>query len=130
MRNLFLSLAGVAVFILIVGLISKTNQGEKTILSPYWHQVNLSGSPVTTATPNLKILKIGNTNVMVIIADNDATRSRGLGGVSQMPANQGMLFVFNSKQIRPSFWMKDMLIPLDFIWISNGKVAEITPDIP
>lgn len=127
-KNLFLSLFGVAVFILVVGLVVQANQGKTNILSPYLHPVNTESTPVPLS-PNLKELTIGNIAVMVQVANNDATRSKGLGGVTQMPQAQGMFFVFDSKQITPSFWMKDMQIPLDFIWISNNKVAEITANV-
>lgn len=120
-------LGGVAIIILVLGLFVQTNQGKKTVLSNYFHLTPIGTSP--TAIP-LKTMKVGNTQISVILADNDATRSKGLGGITNLPANEGMLFVFNSKQIMPSFWMKDMQIPLDFIWISNNKVSEITANVP
>jgi hypothetical protein len=43
-----------------------------------------------------------------------------------------MLFVFPDKAIR-GFWMKDMLVPIDIIWIGDGSVvlkvdANVSPD--
>ena len=127
-------LGGVALFIVIVGLITKTNRGETTILSPYLH-INQMGvnTPAPTSLPNLKKIIIGNTTIMVSLANTPQTRQKGLSGVTNMPTNEGMLFVFDSKNLTPEmarFWMKDMKIPLDFIWISNGKVVEITPNVP
>lgn len=118
-------LGGTILFILVLGLAVKSNQGEKNILSGI--------VPGPTATPNLKTIKIGNISINVTVADNDATRAKGLGGVTNLASNQGMLFVFPSKNISPEmarFWMKDMKIPLDFIWIANGKVVEITANVP
>lgn len=129
-KNLFLSLLGVAIFIFIVGLFVQANQGKTNILSPYLHPIQIGATPQPLSLSNLKEITVGTTGVMVQIANNDATRSKGLGGVTQMPPAQGMLFVFDSKQITPSFWMKDMQIPLDFIWISKNKVAEITANVP
>ena len=79
---------------------------------------------------NLKKITVAQTDVLVKVADNDATRQKGLGGVESLPQDQGMLFVFDTKQTSPGFWMKDMLIPLDFIWISNGKIVEIDTNVP
>src|SRR5258708_9979678 len=112
-KGLFLSLIGVALFIVAVGMITKKQ--------------------IPTSLPNLKKITIGNTAVMVNIANTPQTRQKGLSGVTGMPQNQGMLFVFDSKNLTPEmarFWMKDMLIPLDFIWISKGQVVEITPNVP
>ena len=41
-----------------------------------------------------------------------------------------MLFVFDNKQITPVFWMKDMQIPLDIIWIGSGKIVKIDENVP
>lgn len=129
MRNLFLSLAGVALFIVVVGVLTKASKGQKTIFT---------GSANPTPTPNsqLKTITIGNNVIQVVVANNQATRERGLGGVTNLPPDQGMLFVFDSKNVVPGFWMKDMHIPLDFIWITgganvkNGKVSQVDLNVP
>ena len=41
-----------------------------------------------------------------------------------------MLFVFETKNVTPSFWMKDMQIPLDLIWIKDGKIVKIDKNAP
>ena len=52
----------------------------------------------------------------------------GLSGRNEI-GSDGMLFAINPpRQI--SFWMKDMLIPLDIIWISNGKITGIEKNVP
>lgn len=127
-RNIILMLGAMIIVLLVLGLVKKNSNGQSTILSQYIHLNNVSPSP--TSLSNLKPIGIGATTIMISVADNDATRAKGLGGITSLPADQGMLFTFSSRQIRPSFWMKDMQIPLDFIWISNNKVAEITPNVP
>jgi len=126
-KGLFIMLVGVTLLILFLGLIIQTNQGKQTFLTTHLHLTPIGS--LSTPSP-LKTIKVGNTMVSAVIADNDTTRSKGLGGITNLPANQGMLFVFQTKQITPTFWMKSMQIPLDFIWISNGKVVEITPNVP
>lgn len=130
-RGIFLMLGGVILFLLIFGLVTQTNNGQKTIFTPYLPFLNFGSNITPSPTPisnNLKTIKIGNTSVDVVIANNDELRSKGLGGVTNLPENQGMLFVFSSTNILPSFWMKDMKIPIDFIWIKNNRVSEIIPN--
>lgn len=134
-KGLFLMLGGVALFILVLGLVTQSNNGKENILSPYLRNLHIgtASTPAPAGLTNLKPLTLGRTVVMAEIADNDATRSKGLGGITNLPADQGMLFVFATTNISPQmarFWMKDMKIPLDFIWIANGKVAEVTANVP
>lgn len=59
------------------------------------------------------------------VADTKSTREQGLSGRVSLKDNEGMLFVFDTPG-RYGFWMKDMLFPLDLIWINqNGIVVEI-----
>ncbi|MFM7545868.1 MAG: DUF192 domain-containing protein [Synechococcales cyanobacterium] len=46
-----------------------------------------------------------------------------------LPDNQGMLFVFQPAQpIR--FWMRNVLIPLDMVFIRQGRVRAIAANVP
>lgn len=69
-------------------------------------------------------VEIGNTTINVEIADTFLKRARGLMFRKVLPENYGMLFIFNYSA-RTSFWMKNTLIPLDLIFIDNGRVVEI-----
>lgn len=60
-----------------------------------------------------------------VTADQQAT---GLGNRASLANYAGMLFPFNPPQ-KPSFWMKGMQFPLDFIWILDGKVVELTEHV-
>lgn len=76
----------------------------------------------------LKRLKIDGVEILVEVADTPEKREKGLSGRDFLPENQGMLFVFE----RPDywgFWMKEMKFPLDFIWIKDNKVVEITENV-
>jgi len=119
MRNMFLSFLAVGVLILVVGNLAKNKDFKIT---------GLTSNP--TPTPlSLKTIKVGNKTINGNLANTAETRSKGLGGVTSMPADQGMLFVFESKKITPSFWMKGMKISLDIIWVSDGKVSQINTNI-
>ena len=59
------------------------------------------------------------------IADTPAKQELGLGNRASIPDNYGMLFVF-AKDDRYGFWMKDMLVPIDMLWLSdNGTVVAV-----
>ena len=51
-------------------------------------------------------------------ATTPAQWQKGLSGHASLAENAGMLFVFD-KPDNYGFWMKDMLFPLDIIWISS-----------
>lgn len=76
-----------------------------------------------------KFLKINETSVKVELANTEASRKKGLSGRDSLDPNSGMLFVFESKDTRTGFWMKDTKIALDFIWINDGKVSQITDNV-
>lgn len=84
---------------------------------------------VKSKSKKSKTFHIGSANINVEIADTDAKRSQGLSDRTNLPDNTGMLFLFPKSGIYP-FWMKDMHFPLDFIWISNKKVSDITEKVP
>src|SRR5688572_31482592 len=61
----------------------------------------------------------------VWLADNDRSRQQGLMFVRDLPADQGMLFLFERPQL-VSFWMKDTYVSLDIVFIApDGGVANI-----
>lgn len=53
----------------------------------------------------------------------------GLSNRSDLGELDGMLFIFKNHHV-PVFWMKNMQFPIDIIWISDGKVVDITPNVP
>lgn len=73
------------------------------------------------------------STITVEVADTDEKRSRGLSGRKSLAGGKGMLFVFESASKNNCFWMKDTLIPLDFIWLDDIKRVvtvkkNVTPD--
>lgn len=67
--------------------------------------------------------------ITVEIADSQAERQQGLSDRDKLPPDRGLLFVFNEKDTHP-FWMKGMRFNLDFIWIADNKVVDITENVP
>lgn len=54
------------------------------------------------------------------VADSAAERAQGLMHRKELAEDKGMLFVFDQEAL-PGFWMKNMEIPLDIIWISRDQ---------
>jgi uncharacterized protein len=67
----------------------------------------------------------------VEIADSEAKREYGLMNRSSMPANAGMVFIFqppaDAKQV--GFWMKDTLIPLSIAFVEPNMTIESLQDM-
>ncbi len=53
----------------------------------------------------------------------------GLSYRKELPEGRGMLFFMPEKEVQ-SFCMRGMRLPLDLIWISDGRVAGITRNVP
>jgi uncharacterized membrane protein (UPF0127 family) len=64
------------------------------------------------------------------IAQDDASRTRGLMFRDSMPADHGMLFLFSDMQPR-AFWMKNTHIPLDILFFdADYKLVSVQERVP
>jgi uncharacterized membrane protein (UPF0127 family) len=70
------------------------------------------------------------TAIQVELATDDPTRAQGLMYRDRMAEDRGMLFIFPESGDYP-FWMKNTLIPLDMIWIDEGRrIAHVAANVP
>jgi len=74
-------------------------------------------------------LNINDQVLTVGVASSSAERAQGLSGCAAISTNSGLLFTFAEPK-KTAFWMKDMLIPIDIIWISNGVVTGVNANVP
>lgn len=116
-KQIVLPILGVIAFITIVGLFARKTG-----------TINIPGSVPSTVS-NTKVITVNSSKINVEIASDKESRTKGLSGRSTLGESNGMLFVFESKDVTPIFWMKDMEIPLDIIWINDGKVVKIDKNI-
>ena len=87
------------------------------LTSPASAQGGLEPLEITTAS--------GPHSFQVEIANNEASREKGLMYRRFMPADRGMLFEFERDE-PVAFWMKNTLIPLDMIFIgADGAVVDV-----
>lgn len=74
-------------------------------------------------------IQIGTTTIIAEIADTKEKRGLGLSGRPALPADGGMLFVFDQPG-NYGFWMKDMNFPIDIVWLdANKKIIGTTKNL-
>ncbi len=80
-----------------------------------------TGLPVVTFTT-----AAGATVPLAVeVADTDELRTCGLMHRPSLPAEQGMLFVFE-QDVQVGFWMRNTLIPLSIAYIdTDGRIVDI-----
>ncbi len=80
----------------------------------------------------VEIFNIDNNSVIVKvdIADSQDERAQGLSGRSVLGDYEGMLFIMPNEGYH-GFWMKDMLISLDFLFLdSKGFIVGMKENVP
>ncbi len=63
------------------------------------------------------------------VAQTQPQQALGLMFRSALPDDRGMLFPFAPPR-RTSFWMKDVPVPLDMVFIREGEVVAIASQVP
>ncbi len=103
------------------------------ILGAVFYRTYSSIGHVSTATVHTKVSDMythgANQNIRFEIATTTVAQKRGLSGRLVIPNNYAMLFVFPNPGVY-GFWMKDMLVPIDIIWLSdNGTIISIEKSV-
>lgn len=93
--------------------------------SPLLANITLTPAKSTFSSPKLSI---GKVTISVELANTDFKRQRGLSSRSTLGKDSGMLFIFPQAG-KYAFWMQDMRFPLDFIWIKDNRVVQITHNV-
>lgn len=81
--------------------------------------------------PLIITLQTGDTiDFEVAIADTSDKRTHGLQGLSELPSDEGMWFVFDDAASR-RFWMKDMLFALDILFANEDfEIVGFAENVP
>jgi len=117
MKKIIFPIIGAALFIVAVGILM-----QKTSF--------LSSTPTPQPTETKPTVTIDSKVISVEIAKTNEEREKGLSDVASLEANSGMLFVFDDGGKIPTFWMKGMIMPIDILWISDGKIIRIDKNVP
>lgn len=115
------------VIILIVGGAIWLSQRNKSPFQAQTETTEITKTP--TPLNQTAVVTIGKKQFEVEVADDPTEQSQGLSGRDSLAANAGMLFVFEPAS-QPNFWMKDMKLPLDIVWVYQGKVVHISRNLP
>ena len=65
-------------------------------------------------------MRVGGRSFVLQVADDDATRERGLSGRRILARDGGMLFAYNQSG-QYCYWMEDMRFSLDMLWLNASK---------
>ena len=123
---LFLAIIAVMIFYTAKKKIGQTQSGVVSLNAP--SNKKHSGKTVLADDAIIKII-IGEAEVLAEVVKSDAKKRTGLSGREKLDAGTGMFFMFDSPS-KYSFWNKDMLFPIDIIWIKDGQVVDISENMP
>lgn len=74
-------------------------------------------------------VKFPNGVISAEVANSLLKKEQGLSNRASLDEDNGMLFIFNSPQIL-DFWMNKMNFPLDFVWINDDVVVDLSEGVP
>jgi len=118
MKSIILKLAVFAIIVLFVGALIS---GKLKIKST---------GQLDSSSNNTVPIIVGSELINVEIADTNEKRMQGLSNKTNLANKEGMLFIFEDKDISPFFWMKEMNFPIDIIWINDSKIVQVDKNIP
>jgi uncharacterized membrane protein (UPF0127 family) len=79
--------------------------------------------------PIAATMTIGDDVIELEVAQSEEQQAMGLMYRTQLAPNRGMLFPFSPPRVA-RFWMKNTLIPLDMIFLYQGQIQAILPNVP
>ena len=65
----------------------------------------------------------------VLIAETIYQQHKGLGGRGSLKPYDGMIFPYGIPT-KPTMVMRDMEFPIDIVWLYDGEVVDIAPNLP
>lgn len=83
------------------------------------------------AIAKVPVAVIGNDQnvVKLEVAETPQEIQQGLMYRTSVPDDTGMVFLFHPPRVT-RFWMYHTLIPLDMIFVRDGKIVKICPNVP
>lgn len=87
---------------------------------------------VSTSAESLSLpasITVGIQTVLLEVARTPQQQATGLKFRTSLSPERGMVFPVQPERV-VSLWMKDTLIPLDMVFVRNGKVVKVAANIP
>ncbi|MGF1537125.1 MAG: DUF192 domain-containing protein [Elainellaceae cyanobacterium] len=89
----------------------------------------LASTQQAQVLPITATVDIRGTQIDLEVAETPLQRAIGLMFRPEIPNDRGMLFPFSPP--RPvQFWMRNVLVPLDMVFLNQGQVVAIAADVP
>ena len=116
---------GVVLLVLISGCVSNSyvKTGSKIIANA--QEQNLQGQMLPISAE----AKIAQQTIKLEVAQTPQQQALGLMFRESLPSDRGMLFPFESERIA-RFWMKNVPISLDMVFLKGDRVVDIAVDVP
>ncbi|WGV27428.1 DUF192 domain-containing protein [Halotia branconii] len=123
----WLSLIPILLGILLMGCSMQTTAKPPT---PTPSPTSQTAAPTGQTLPiSAKAIVPNNTTIQLEVAKTQEQQEKGLMYRPALPDNRGMLFKFPSPQpVR--FWMKNVPVPLDMVFLQNGVVMYVETSAP
>jgi uncharacterized protein len=123
----WLSLLPMLLGILLMGCSMQTTAKSPT---PTPSATSQTTAPAGQTLPiSAKAIVPNGTTIELEVAKTQEQQEKGLMYRPALPDNRGMLFEFPSAQ-PVSFWMKNVPVPLDMVFLQNGVVKYIETSAP
>jgi uncharacterized protein len=102
-----------------------------SLIKDNWGDLANASSPVQEGQilPISARVKIAETEIDLEVAKTPEQQAIGLMFRESLPGDRGMLFPLQSERLA-SFWMKNVSIDLDMIFLQQGKVVHIANKVP
>lgn len=94
----------------------------------HWLVDNNAATPTHAGGYGQATVEFAQIAVQAQVPLTAALQERGLGGRTTLGEHAGMLFQYPEPSAY-TFWMKGMKLPLDFIWIVDDQIADLTVDV-
>lgn len=89
-----------------------------------------TASAAPSEGPGPAVLLPSGLQIRSELARTEEERAQGLMYRAEMPKDAGMVFLFDSEDVRP-FWMKNCHFPLDIVHTrSDGTVVDVLENVP
>ncbi len=91
--------------------------------------ISFSAYRILNPVSSLPVVTINDRDINVAVVSSFADRQLGLSDYTTLPANEGMLFVFEDSSLH-GFWMKDMDFSIDIAWLdAQRNIVHIEPSV-